>query len=59
MAVMEIDLPSGYTADTDALPSIKSQAQGVKRVESTNGDTNVVIYFDRVSVEADRGGLPQ
>lgn len=46
---MEVELPSGYSADVDALPSIKSQGNGIKRIESHNGDTNVVIYFDRVS----------
>ncbi|RWS07950.1 CD109 antigen-like protein, partial [Dinothrombium tinctorium] len=49
MAVMEVELPSGFTADVDAIQSIRSQAKGVKRVESTNDDTNVVIYFDRVT----------
>ncbi|XP_053206291.1 CD109 antigen-like isoform X2 [Panonychus citri] len=51
MAVMEVELPSGYSADVDALPSIKSQGNGIKRIESHNGDTNVVIYFDRITRE--------
>lgn len=48
MAVMEVALPSGYTADVDALPSI-SRAKEVKRIDTSDGDTNVIIYFDRVS----------
>ena len=44
MAVMEVELPSGYVADMDSLPG----APDIKRVDTTKGDTNVVIYFDRV-----------
>lgn len=47
MAVMEVALPSGYTADVDALPAI-SRAKEVKRIDTSDGDTNVIIYFDRV-----------
>lgn len=49
MAVMEVELPSGYVADVDALPSI-TRSKVVKRIDTANGDTNVVIYFDRVSI---------
>ncbi|KAI1285562.1 Antigen -like protein [Halotydeus destructor] len=48
MAVMEVALPSGYTADVDALPSI-SRAKEVKRIDTSDGDTNVIIYFDRIT----------
>ena len=48
MAVMEVALPSGYTADVDALPSI-TRAKEVKRIDTSDGDTNVIIYFDRVN----------
>jgi CD109 antigen len=47
MAVMEVELPSGYVADVDALSST-TRTKAVKRVETTNGDTNVVIYIDKV-----------
>ncbi|XP_023225702.1 CD109 antigen-like isoform X2 [Centruroides sculpturatus] len=50
MAVMEVGLPSGYEADTDALPSIL-QIPRVKKVEANQGNTNVVIYFDRLTRE--------
>ena len=49
MAVMEVDLPSGYVADVDALTSIP-RAKEVKRIDTRNGDTNVVIYFDRIII---------
>lgn len=48
MAVMEVGLPSGFQADTETLPAIK-KLQKIKRVETQDGDTSVVIYFDRVS----------
>ncbi len=46
---MEVELPSGYVADVEALPSI-TRAKEIKRIDTANGDTNVVIYFDRVSL---------
>lgn len=45
MAVMEINLPSGYTVDKDSLPALL-RVTDVKRVESKDGDSKVVIYFD-------------
>lgn len=45
MAVMEVAFPSGFTADLDTLPSLKS-SENVKKVETKDGDTVVVIYFD-------------
>jgi CD109 antigen len=49
MAVMEVELPSGYVADVEALPSI-TRAKEIKRIDTAKGGTNVVIYFDRVSL---------
>lgn len=48
MAVMEVGLPSGFQADAETFPSMKKMEK-IKRIESQDGDTNVVIYFDRVS----------
>lgn len=48
MAVMEVSFPSGFTADADTLPSLES-SQGVKRVETKDDDTVVVMYFDGLS----------
>ncbi|XP_077503862.1 CD109 antigen-like isoform X3 [Amblyomma americanum] len=47
MAVMEVALPSGYLFDFDTLSSIH-RTKEVRRVESQDADTNVVIYFDRI-----------
>ncbi|PSN57619.1 hypothetical protein C0J52_00529 [Blattella germanica] len=47
MAVMEVTLPSGFTVDTDALPSLEV-SQHVKRVETKSGNTVVVLYFDKL-----------
>lgn len=50
MVVMEVSLPSGFTADRDSLPSLEV-SQNVKRVETKDGDTIVVLYFDKVYKE--------
>ncbi|XP_014214992.1 CD109 antigen-like isoform X2 [Copidosoma floridanum] len=47
MAVMEVSFPSGFTVDQDALPSLEL-SQHVKRVETKNGDTMLVLYFDKM-----------
>lgn len=47
MAVMEVEFPSGFTADLDTLPSL-GVSENVKKVETKNGDTVVVIYFDYI-----------
>ncbi|XP_063696587.1 CD109 antigen-like isoform X3 [Culicoides brevitarsis] len=47
MAVMEVEFPSGFTADLDSLPSLENY-ENVKRVETKDGDTNVVLYFDNL-----------
>ncbi|XP_026469847.1 LOW QUALITY PROTEIN: CD109 antigen-like [Ctenocephalides felis] len=48
MAVMEVTLPSGFTVDQDSLPSLEV-SQNVKRVETKDADTVVVMYFDSMS----------
>lgn len=50
MAVMEVSLPSGFTVDRDSLPSLEVSSSHVKRVETRNGDTMVVLYFDKVDL---------
>ncbi|XP_067205128.1 thioester-containing protein 1 allele R1-like isoform X2 [Linepithema humile] len=47
MAVMEVSLPSGFTVDRDSLPSLEISSH-VKRVETKEGDTMVVLYFDKM-----------
>lgn len=50
MAVMEVELPSGYTADLEALPGLKRSPE-VKRVDTTDGETKIFIYLDKVTRE--------
>ncbi|XP_062547426.1 thioester-containing protein 1 allele R1-like isoform X6 [Armigeres subalbatus] len=45
MAVMEVGFPSGFTADSDTLPSLEN-TEYIKKVELKDGDTVVVMYFD-------------
>uniref|UniRef100_A0A6B2E4V8 CD109 antigen n=1 Tax=Phlebotomus kandelakii TaxID=1109342 RepID=A0A6B2E4V8_9DIPT len=47
MAVMEVGFPSGFTADLDTLPSLQ-MLEKVKKVETKEGDTKVVLYFDNL-----------
>ncbi|XP_076256034.1 thioester-containing protein 3 isoform X1 [Rhynchophorus ferrugineus] len=49
MAVMEVTLPSGFTADRDSLPSLEV-SQNVQRVETSHGDTKVILYFNNLTV---------
>lgn len=49
MAVMEVSLPSGFVVEKDALPSLRI-SQKVKRVETKDGDTRVILYFDKVNI---------
>jgi len=48
MAVMEVNLPSGFTANIDSLPALR-RYKGVKRVESEKKETKVIIYFDTIT----------
>lgn len=45
MAVMEIALPSGFTADIDHIEKIK-EVETVMRTETTKSDTMIILYFD-------------
>ncbi|VVC42395.1 Alpha-2-macroglobulin, thiol-ester bond-forming,Alpha-macroglobulin, receptor-binding,Alpha-2- [Cinara cedri] len=50
MVVMEVTLPSGYTINNDALPSLRL-SNNVKRVETKDGDSVVMLYFDKMTAE--------
>uniref|UniRef100_A0A2H8TEP0 TEP1-F n=1 Tax=Melanaphis sacchari TaxID=742174 RepID=A0A2H8TEP0_9HEMI len=50
MAVMEVTLPSGFTVDNDALPSLRL-SNNIKRVETKDGDTVVMLYFDKMMAQ--------
>ncbi|XP_034474087.1 pregnancy zone protein isoform X2 [Drosophila innubila] len=45
MAILEVSLPSGYTADEDSFKDIQD-IERVRLVETKNDDTVVVIYFE-------------
>ena len=47
MAVMEVNLPSGFTANLDALPALR-RYKGVKRVDTERDNTKVVLYFESI-----------
>ncbi|XP_037711806.1 CD109 antigen isoform X9 [Drosophila subpulchrella] len=48
MAVMEIALPSGFVGDVDSLGKIEA-VDRVKRVETKNSDSTVIVYFDSLT----------
>lgn len=48
MAVMEVNLPSGFTADIDSLPSLEV-SQNVRKVLTKNSDTRVILYFNNLT----------
>ncbi|KAL5279600.1 CD109.2 family protein [Megaselia abdita] len=45
MAVMEVSLPSGYTAEKDSFDKINA-VEYVMKIETQKDDTVVIIYFD-------------
>ncbi|XP_052893248.1 CD109 antigen-like [Anopheles moucheti] len=47
MAVMEVDMPSGFIIESDALKQLKEH-ELVKKVETKRGNTTVVLYFDNI-----------
>ncbi|KAG5667283.1 hypothetical protein PVAND_015269 [Polypedilum vanderplanki] len=47
MAVMEVTLPSGFTFDSDSLAELLATDR-VKKVETKEGETIVMVYFDDI-----------
>lgn len=47
---MEVEFPSGFTADLDTLKTLEAY-ENVKLVETQDGDTKVIIYFDYVGAK--------
>lgn len=45
---MEVQFPSGFTADLDTLPSLEV-SENVMKVETKHGNTVVLVYFDHLS----------
>lgn len=50
MSLLEIDLPSGFIADREEMDN-ELRPEQVKRVDYMNSDTNIVFYFDMVSMD--------
>ncbi|XP_070074006.1 CD109 antigen isoform X2 [Drosophila takahashii] len=48
MALMEVQLPSGYVSDSESFAGIEA-VPDVKKVETKNDDTEVHIYFEKLS----------
>ncbi|XP_017954315.1 CD109 antigen isoform X4 [Drosophila navojoa] len=48
MAVMEVALPSGFISDSDSFGKIQD-VDRVKRIETKNSDSTVIIYFDSLT----------
>lgn len=52
MVILEIALPSGYALNTELLNGLKKVIPSIKLIETKNGDTVAVIYFDYLTSDA-------
>lgn len=50
MVVLEVSLPSGFSAESELLYSL-TKTPNVKKVETKDGDTVIVLYFDHLKVD--------
>lgn len=48
MAVIEAELPTGFVADLQTIKETLEKSKDVKKIETKNGNTVVVIYLDNV-----------
>lgn len=49
MAIVEAELPTGFTADLETTKKALSAVKGFKKVETKKGNTVFVIYLDNLS----------
>lgn len=49
MAIVEAELPTGFTADLETTKKALAAVKGFKRAETKNGNTIIVIYLDNLS----------
>ena len=49
MAVIEIEMPSGYVFKSDKIDELKKENDEIKRIDMKNAGTLGVFYFDKVS----------
>lgn len=52
MVVLEVSLPSGFTINTDALNGLQDKIDLIKKLETKDGDTVAIIYFDHLTTES-------
>nr|BAR45594.1 thioester-containing protein 1 [Niponia nodulosa] len=48
MAVIEMNMPSGYVVDGESLPQVGKQDR-LKRVDTVDGGTKVQLYYDEIN----------
>lgn len=51
MVVLEIAMPSGFVVNTEILNNLKNTVPTIKRIETKNGDTVAIIYFDYLTLD--------
>lgn len=51
MAVLEVSFPSGFIVNTESFNELPDKIDLIKKVETKNGDTVAVIYFDHLTKE--------
>lgn len=49
MAVLEISFPSGFVVNMDTLNGLVNKIDLIKKVETRDGDTVAIIYFDHLT----------
>lgn len=49
MAIIEAELPSGFTADLASTKTALASVKGFKKVETKKGNTVIVVYLDNLS----------
>lgn len=50
MVVLEVSLPSGFSTEADLLYKL-TKTPNVKKVETKDGDSVVVLYFDNLKID--------
>jgi len=51
MAIMEVNLPSGFEFDADSLEDLKNKVTAVMRYDLEDGNTKADIYFNSIGRE--------
>lgn len=51
MVVLEIAMPSGFVVNTEILNNLMNAVPTIKRIETKNGDTVAIIYFDYLTLD--------